>query len=347
MRIPAGLSVSFFQSSLRERGEAEPKSPVSGVKFTVAAFCHKWRAEICVSRFRLGEWNPAVIWKLPTREVVFPRRPLVMGIVNVNDDSFSGDGTLEIDAALKLAQRQIEEGADIIDVGAESARTNRAAIPVAEEIRRFRSFLDRWPELIAGSQPKDEEQLWPPVLSANTWRPETVEVVLPHQVELINDMGALPDDRNARLCAAAGASLLIMHSVGEPKVAHFHQQWEDVMGSMEAFFEEKIAAAMNAGMARESLVLDPGLDFAKQRDDNLTVLRDLERLHRFDRPVLVPVSRKTVIGEVLHLPVPTDRDAGTVACIAAALRRGAHMLRVHDVRAAWQSVKMLDAILRC
>jgi dihydropteroate synthase len=296
--------------------------------------------------FVISDLNRPVIWKLPARDIVFPRRPLVMGIVNVNDDSFSGDGTLEIDAAVELAKRQIGEGADIIDVGAESARTNRAAIPVEEEIRRFRGFLDRWPELIAASQPKDEEQLWPPVLSANTWRSKIVEAVLPHQVELINDMGALPDDRNARLCAAAGASLLIMHSMGEPKVPHFHQQWEDVMGSMEAFFEKKIEVALEAGLAIESLVLDPGLDFAKQRDDNLTVLRDLGLLHRFGRPLLVPVSRKTVIGDVLGIPEPKDRDAGTVACISAALRRGAHMLRVHDVRAAWQAVKMLDAILR-
>jgi dihydropteroate synthase len=138
-----------------------------------------------------------------------------------------------------------------------------------------------------------------------------------------------------------------MHSVGEPKVPHFHQQWDDVMGAMEVFFEGKIALAAKAGLPLESLVLDPGLDFAKQRDANLTVLRDLGRLHRFGRPLLVPVSRKTVIGEVLHLPEPRDRDAGTVACIAAALRRGAHMLRVHDVRAAWQAVKMLDVILSC
>src|SRR5688572_28775309 len=201
-----------------------------------------------------------------------------MGIVNVNDDSFSGDGTLEIEAALAQAKRQAEEGADIIDVGAESARTNRAAVAVEEEIRRFQEFLERWPETIAGATPKDDAQLWPPVLSANTWRPEVVEAVLPHHVELVNDMGALPDDRNAQLCAAAGASLMIMHSAGEPKVPHFHQKWDDVMGSMEAFFEAKIAMAVNAGLPREALVLDPGLDFAKQRDDNLMVLRELERL---------------------------------------------------------------------
>jgi dihydropteroate synthase len=157
-------------------------------------------------------------------------------------------------------------------------------------------------------------------------------------------MGALPDDRNARLCAESGASLLIMHSVGEPKVPHFHQQWDDVMAAMEEFFEAKIALAVNAGLPVEALVLDPGIDFAKQRDDNLTVYYELERLHRFGRPLLVPVSRKTVIGEVLGIADPKERDAGTVACISAAVRRDAQMVRVHDVRAAWQAMKMLAAL---
>lgn len=287
------------------------------------------------------DWDAGVIWKLTERVIEFPRRTLVMGIVNVNDDSFSGDGTLEIEAALAQARRQAEEGADVIDVGAESARTNRAAVAVEEEVRRFREFLTRWPEVIGTAVPKDGEQVWPPVLSANTWRPEVVAAVLPWGVELVNDMGGLPDDRNARLCAAAGASLLIMHSVGEPKVPHFHQQWEDVMGSMEAFFEEKIALALAAGLPREAILLDPGIDFAKQRDDNLRVFRELERLHRFGCPLMVPVSRKTVIGEVLGIADPRERDAGTVACIAAAVKRGAQMVRVHEVRAAWQAVKML------
>ena len=282
-----------------------------------------------------------MIWKLPAREISFPRRPLVMGIVNVNDDSFSGDGTLELDAALAQAKHQVEEGADVIDVGAESARTNRAAVTVDEEIRRFREFLRYWPEVVAGTSPKDDVQVWPPVLSANTWRHAVVEAVLPFGVEFINDMGGLPDDRNARLCADAGASLLIMHSVGEPKVPHFHQQWDDVMGEMEAFFEAKIDIALHAGLSREAIVLDPGIDFAKQREDNLRVFRELERLHRFARPRLIPVSRKTVIGEVLGIADPKERDAGTVACISAAVRRGAHMVRVHNVRAAWQAVTML------
>ena len=282
---------------------------------------------------------------LPDREIGFPRRPLLMGIVNVNDDSFSGDGTLDIDSALALARRQVQAGADVIDVGAESARTNRAAVPVVEEIRRFRTFLARWPEVAAGLAPRDDAQVWPPVLSANTWRPEVVvEILAGGAVELLNDMSALPDARNARHCARHRTALLIMHSVGEPKVPHTHQRWDDVMGAMERFFEEKLALAEIVGLSHEAIVLDPGIDFAKQRDDNLTVYRELARLRRFERPVLVPVSRKSVIGEVLGLPEPRERDAGTIACIAAAMRRGAEIFRVHDVDAAWQAVKTLHVL---
>lgn len=286
-----------------------------------------------------------VIWKLAHREVRFPRRTLVMGIVNVNDDSFSGDGTLEIDQVLEVARRQVESGADVVDIGAESAGTQRGAIPVAEELRRFGGFFERWPEVVAGLSPKDEGQLWPPVVSANTWRPAVVREVLGMGVELLNDMGGLPDPINAELCAEHGTSLLIMHSVGEPKVAHLEQQWSDVMGSMRQFFEQKIQLAEQAGMRREALVLDPGIDFAKQREDNLKVYHDLEELQCFGRPLLVPVSRKTVIGEVLELPNPRQRDAGTVACISAAVRRGAHIVRVHNVSAAWQVIKVLDELV--
>lgn len=283
--------------------------------------------------------------RLPARVIEFPRRPLVMGIVNVNDDSFSGDGTLDIDAAVELARAQVRAGADVIDVGAESARTNRDAVAAAEELRRFAGFLDRWDEVAAGVGPRDAEQVWPPVLSVNTWRPQVVEGVLGMgRVELLNDMGGLPDARNAAACAQHGAALLIMHSVGEPKVPHVHQQWQDVMGAMERFFEEKLALAAAAGLAGEAVLLDPGIDFAKQREDNLTVYRELGRLQRFGRPVLVPVSRKTVIGEVLGLADPRERDAGTIACIAASMARGAQVFRVHHVDAAWQAVKVLEGL---
>ncbi|MEN9535701.1 MAG: dihydropteroate synthase [Verrucomicrobiota bacterium] len=282
---------------------------------------------------------------LPDRVISFPRRPLIMGIVNVNDDSFSGDGTLDFDAAIEQTREQISHGADVIDVGAESARTNRAAVTIDEEVRRFQGFLNRWENALGDLEPKDADQIWPPIISANTWRSEVVREILPSKkVELLNDMSALQDETNARLCAEHGTALLIMHSVGEPKVPHIHQQWTDVMKSMDLFFEEKIALALEAGVDHEALVLDPGIDFAKQRDDNLKVMRELSRLQKFERPILAPVSRKRVIGEVLGLADPKDRDAGTIACIAACLQGGANILRVHHVAAGWQSVKVLHAL---
>src|SRR5690606_9492896 len=147
--------------------------------------------------------------------------------------------------AVGQARRQVVAGADVIDVGAESARTNREAVSVEEELRRFRGFIEQWEDVWTQVEAKDDAQVWPPILSANTWRPAVVDGILRMgKVEMINDMGALPDDRNAKSCALHGAALLIMHSVGEPKVPHFQQQWPDVMVEMERFFAEKIAMAV-------------------------------------------------------------------------------------------------------
>jgi len=283
----------------------------------------------------------AMRWQFKNRTVEFPRRPLIMGIVNLNDDSFSGDGTLVVGEALEQARRLVADGADIIDVGGESARTNRAAIAVAEEIGRVRPFVEEFLAARAGWTARDEQQLQPAVLSVNTWRPEVAQALLEAGAELLNDMSALPTDENARLAAEHGASLLIMHSVGEPKVAHNEVIWRDVVGEQARFFGEKMRLAEQAGLPREAIVLDPGLDFAKQRGDNLRLLRDTERLVALGRPVLMPVSRKTVIGEVLGLPEPRDRDAGTWACLAAGERRGVSIFRVHAVREAASCARVL------
>jgi dihydropteroate synthase len=270
-----------------------------------------------------------------------------MGIVNINDDSFSGDGTLDPDNAIKMVTQMLREGADIIDLGAESARTNRDAISTTEECDRLRPLLDAWPKIIQALDPPapGHTRLWPPLLSVNTWRPAVVETALEHGAELINDMSALPDPANATLCARHHAALLIMHSVGLPKETHTGETWDDLWPSLLDFFEEKIALAENAGLSREHLVLDPGIDFAKQRNDNLAVYRHLDRLHRFERPVLLPVSRKTVIGDVLHLPNPVDRDPGTLACTVGGLLRGAHIFRVHNIPAITQTLRTLRPLL--
>ncbi len=284
-----------------------------------------------------------MILRTPGRTICFPRQPLLMGIVNINDDSFSGDGTLDASEALEKARKLIADGADIIDIGAESARTNRAAIPVEEEVRRLRSFLTGWTEL--KKQAADSEQLSPPLLSINTWRPEVVAQIISDQVDILNDMSALPDDRNARLCAEHGVALLIMHSVGEPKVSHTHQQWPDLMGSMTAFFAQKIKIAKSAGLTDQQIILDPGLDFAKQKEDNLLLLREIHRIVSFGCPVLLPISRKTVIGDVLNLPDPNDRDPGTVALLTHGMMQGAHIFRVHNVRSCWEALKVITPFI--
>ena len=289
--------------------------------------------------------KPDLLLPRAGRTLVFDR-PLVMGIVNLNDDSFCGDGTLDQNVAAAQVKQMLADGADIIDVGAESARTNRAAITIAEEVARLTPFVRSFSDLVACSRPMDTTQLWPPVLSINTWRPEVAESILPLGGELLNDMGALPDDRNARHCAHHGAALLIMHSVGEPKVPHTHCQWENIVTEIDHFFAEKIALATAAGLDPRAIVLDPGIDFAKQKHDNLRLLRECGTFARHNRPILLPISRKTVIGDTLGLPDPMDRDAGTIACLAAGmLRLPALIFRVHNVRAAAQAVRVLAPVV--
>jgi dihydropteroate synthase len=276
--------------------------------------------------------------KLTARGVTleWPRRPLVMGIVNLSADSFSGDGVADVDAALAKARGLIAEGADIIDIGAESARTNRGPIAEEEEAAQLVRYIARW----------DKEFRDPPLLSVNTWRPAVARAALAAGGHILNDIGGLPTDENARICAGTGAALLIMHSMGEPKVAHTHVGYDDVISQIGKFFTEKIALAESAGVARDAVILDPGIDFAKQRADNLRIYRELASFAKFERPILLPVSRKTVIGEVLGIADPAGRDAGTIACIVSGMLRGASIFRVHNVRAAAQAIRMIDAVER-
>lgn len=274
----------------------------------------------------------------------FPRRPLVMGIVNLGTDSFSGDGIPDTTDALSHARAMLESGADIIDVGAESARTNRPAVSEEEEIARLLPFIRGFAPMIKGLDLADPSPLLPPLLSINTWRPSVARAALEAGGDMLNDIGGLPTDENARICAGTGAALLIMHSMGEPKVAHTHIVQEDVVSDIREFFERKLDLAAKAGLEQDATILDPGIDFAKQRRANLQILRHLHALHAFQRPLLLPISRKTVIGEVLGISEPALRDPGTIACLTAGFLRGASIFRVHNVRAAVLAVRILTAV---
>jgi dihydropteroate synthase len=278
------------------------------------------------------------------RSISFPRRPLIMGILNINDDSFSGDGRLDSRWALDRAAELAGLGADIIDVGAESARTNRAAISEDAEIARLEPFLRGFARAVAAARPRDPEQIFPPLLSVNTWRPRVAGHALGIAGDILNDMGALPNDDNARHCARTGAALLIMHSVGAPKEKHTHTRYDNIIASLESFFREKLEAAARAGVAHDATILDPGIDFAKQAPDNLRILHETARLAALRRPVLLPVSRKSVIGKTLGIEDARERDAGTAACLVAGMLRGAAIFRVHDVDMAWRTVLTIGRV---
>ncbi|MFZ4776846.1 MAG: dihydropteroate synthase [Terrimicrobiaceae bacterium] len=278
------------------------------------------------------------------RRIPLTARPLIMGILNINDDSFSGDGRIDTGWALGRAREMVAAGADLIDVGGESARTNRAPVSEEEEWRRISPFLEKFSDTVRNACPPDDVRVFPPLLSVNTWRTGVVARALEAGCDLINDMSALPEDTHARLCARHGTALLLMHSQGEPKIPHTHVSYRDLMSELEEFFEAKIALATAAGLSRSSLVLDPGIDFAKQTGDNLLIYRELRRLTRFGCPILLPVSRKSTIGRVLGIENPADRDAGTVACIVAGTLRGASILRVHNIQAARLALRAIDAV---
>ncbi|HEY5743063.1 MAG TPA: dihydropteroate synthase [Terrimicrobiaceae bacterium] len=272
------------------------------------------------------------------RRLQFPRRPLIMGIVNINDDSFCSDGRIDQNWALDKARELVSQGADIVDVGAESARTNRPAIEPEEELRRLRPFLEGFGKTWSGLEPRDRDQVFPPLLSINTWRAEVASAALECGGDLLNDLSGLEDDRNARICARAGAALVIIHSVGSPKIAHTHVSYQDAIEEMLQFFRNRMAVAQGAGVPREAIVLDPGIDFAKQVADNLRILRELETFLEFQRPILLPISRKEVIGNVLGIEDPRERDPATAACIVAGMLRGASIFRVHNVEMAWRVI---------
>ena len=264
---------------------------------------------------------------------------MVMGIININDDSFSGDGTLDQYKAMQMALEKVDQGADIIDVGAESARTNRGPITIDEEVDRLTPFIDAFHSFNCNEERKK------PLLSINTWRPEVTEKIVPLGIDILNDIGALNQSDNAEICAKHGSALLIMHSIGLPKEPHLGQKYENIIDEINIFFEKKIQFAESVGLKREQIILDPGIDFAKDCKDNLNILKDLNIFQKHGRPILVPVSRKTVIGEVLGIDDPNERDAGTVACSVSSILRGASILRVHNVIAASQTVRMIDNLM--
>jgi dihydropteroate synthase len=247
-----------------------------------------------------------------------PGRPLLMGIVNAGPDSFSDAVRLStLEAQVEHARRLVQEGAELIDVGAESGVTYTDASPAEVEIARVVPLVER---LAAEGV----------AVSVDTWKTEVAAAALDADAAMINDTSGLRDLTIAELCADAGAALVVMHTRAAPKERRFADYDGDVVGDVIGFLSDRAAAARAAGMAGEQLVLDPGPDFAKTPAETIEALRALPRLYELGHPLLLAVSRKYFLGAITGRP-PAERLAATLAAVAWAADAGAAIVRVHDV----------------
>jgi len=267
------------------------------------------------------------------RTIELGERPWLMGIVNASPDSFSDAGELvDLDARVDRARALIAQGADVIDVGGESAITRRPAVEVDVEIARVVPLVGRLVDELAA------------VVSVDTYKPAVAQAAVAAGACIVNDVSGLRDPELADVCAASGAALVLMHTRAAPK--HRLQdpaRYDDVFADVCCFLEERMALARAHGVRDEQIMLDPGPDFAKTPAQTIAVLRRLEELHALGRPLLLAVSRKDFVG-ALTSRGPRDRLAGTLAAIGHGVDAGAHVLRVHDVEQAAQFLTVRAAL---
>jgi dihydropteroate synthase len=257
-----------------------------------------------------------------------------MGVVNVTPDSFFDGGLyFEPARAIERALQLAAEGADIIDIGGESSRPGAHAVSAREEKKRILPVIEVLREK------KDV------LISVDTTKSEVAEAAIAAGADIINDISAGRfDPRILPLAAESGSGVVLMHMKGTPKTMQAAPRYDDVVGEVRSFLEDRIAAAEAAGIARESLIIDPGIGFGKNLEHNLALLNNLGLLAELGRPVLVGISNKSFIGKILNLE-PHDRLEGTVAAAVVSLIHGASVLRVHDLKAVKRAVIVTESIL--
>ncbi|HEX8988034.1 MAG TPA: dihydropteroate synthase [Rhodocyclaceae bacterium] len=257
-------------------------------------------------------------------------RPLLMGIVNLTPDSFSGDGVgSDADRAIAHAHAQLEAGAQILDLGAESTRPGAAPVGASEEISRLLPVLRALRDVGVP-------------LSVDTMKAEVMRASLAEGADIINDVAALCSPGAMEAVAASNAAVCLMHMQGEPRTMQHAPRYGDVVGEVATFLRDRAAACVSAGIARERIVVDPGFGFGKTLEHNLALLRGLERLQELGFPVLAGLSRKSMLGAITGKPVP-DRTAASVAAALLAAEHGAAIVRVHDVAATRDALAVLAA----
>lgn len=256
----------------------------------------------------------------------------VMGILNITPDSFSDGGRFhQRDLALRHAQAMVEAGATLIDIGGESTRPGARAVSVLEELERVAPMVE------AISRELDV------IVSVDTSTPAVMRESARLGAGLINDVRSLRRDGALDAAAATGLPVCLMHMQGEPGTMQDHPHYDDLLGEVSGFLQERIQACATVSIPAERILLDPGFGFAKSHAHNLSLFKHMQALHALGRPLLVGVSRKSMVGLALNKPV-TERLYGSLALAALAMTKGARILRVHDVAETVDVVRMIAAV---
>ncbi len=264
------------------------------------------------------------------------QRTYLMGVLNITPDSFSDGGNFNTPkTALLQAQALVSAGADIIDVGGQSTRPKAEQISLAEELDRVLPVL----EIL-------REQISVPI-SIDTTRAEVAKKSIEAGADVVNDIsGGTFDPEMLLTVAKKGVPIVLMHIRGNPQTMHHLTHYQDLMGEISRFLAGQIVAATAVGIKRGKIIIDPGIGFAKNYEQNLEIFRRLPELHQLNCPILVGPSRKSFIGRILNQPDPKARAWGTAAACCAAIVKGANILRIHDVREMRDVCLVADALFR-
>ncbi|HYG31373.1 MAG TPA: dihydropteroate synthase [Methylophilaceae bacterium] len=260
-------------------------------------------------------------------------RPHIMGIVNVTPDSFSDGGKHNsVQQAVERALKLVEEGADILDIGGESTRPGATPVSLQEELQRVIPVI---------------EQLAPRAgvpISIDTYKPEVMQAAIEAGAAIVNDIYALQQPGALQAVADSRAGVCLMHMQGTPQTMQLDPQYEDVVAEVRDFLKSRMEAAMDAGIYRQRIVLDPGFGFGKRTEHNLALLQALPSLAEPGQPLLIGLSRKSVLGHLTGGNVDTRLHASIAASVISAMK-GAKILRVHDVKATADALKIVTAVL--
>lgn len=259
----------------------------------------------------------------------------IMGILNLTPDSFYEKSRItSLDDALLRAKKMIDGGAEILDIGGESTRPGSDPVSPQEEIRRIIPIIHAI------------KQTFPDTLiSVDTYHSETLEEAIRAGVDIANDITALADPTYAKIVSKYNVPVILMHMQGEPKTMQDHPKYNDVVEDVINFLNERVHLALQMGISRDRIILDPGIGFGKTYEQNIELIRHINRLHALDLPVLLAVSRKTFIGQALSLKDPEDRLEGTMAVSSWAQANGIEMIRVHDVIENTRIVRMMEKFI--